>query len=113
MKNNHISYIELAANDLEKTKTFYNSLFGWKFTDYGTDYTSFNESGLYGGFKISDEKVVNGALVVLYHEDLMAIKENVISAGGKISVDIFTFPGGSRFHFLDPSGNELAIWSDQ
>jgi predicted enzyme related to lactoylglutathione lyase len=113
MKNNHISYIELTANDLEKTKIFYHNTFGWEFTDYGVEYTSFNKSGLFGGFKISNEKIVNGALVVLYHDDLNTIKEQIISAGGKVSVEIFTFPGGSRFHFLDPSGNELAVWSDK
>lgn len=113
MKNNQISYIELTANDLEKTKAFYNNVFGWKFTDYGTEYSSFNESGLHGGFRITDEKVVNGALVVLYHEDLKMIKEDIIAAGGTISTDTFKFPGGSRFHFLDPSGNELAVWSDK
>jgi predicted enzyme related to lactoylglutathione lyase len=113
MKNNHISYIELTTNDLEKTKTFYHNVFGWEFTDYGTEYSSFRESGLFGGFQISDKKIVNGALVVLYHEDLKAIKEKIVSAGGKICVEIFTFPGGSRFHFLDHSGNELAVWSDK
>ncbi len=113
MKNNQISYIELTAHDLESTKDFYKTIFGWKFTDYGTEYTSFSESGVHGGFKITDDKIVNGILVVLYHEDLSAIKEKIVAAGGKISVDIFTFPGGSRFHFMDPSGNELAVWSDQ
>ena len=113
MKNNHISYIELTANDLEQTKRFYHNVFEWEFTDYGTEYTSFNESGLHGGFRITDEKTVNGALVVLYHEDLNTVKQRITEAGGKISVEIFTFPGGSRFHFLDPSGNELAVWSDK
>jgi predicted enzyme related to lactoylglutathione lyase len=113
MKNNHISYIELTANDLEQTKRFYHNVFEWEFKDYGTEYTSFNKSGLHGGFRITDEKIVNGALVVLYHEDLHAVKKSITDAGGKISVDIFTFPGGSRFHFLDPSGNELAVWSDK
>ena len=113
MKNNHISYIELNANDLERTKSFYHNVFGWNFTDYGTEYSSFNESGLFGGFRITNEKIINGALVVLYHEDLNAIKQQIIEAGGTIVVETFKFPGGCRFHFLDPSGNELAVWSDK
>lgn len=111
-ENNHISYIELKANDIEETKKFYGSSFGWKFIDYGPTYVSFAESGLAGGFEKTDDTIVNGVLVVLYHKELKSIKEKVIKAGGIISTDIFEFPGGYRFHFKDPSGNELAIWSE-
>lgn len=113
MESNHINYIELRAKDLEAVKDFYAKSFGWTFTDYGPDYVAFSHSGLDGGFEKSDEEIINGALVVLYHEDLEATKEKVVSANGKISRDIFSFPGGRRFHFLDPSGNELAVWSDK
>ena len=112
-KDNHINYVEFKSNDLEKIKKFYGECFGWSFTDYGPAYVSFSESGVAGGFEKTDEPVENGALVVLYHSDLETIKEKVAGAGGDISKDIFEFPGGRRFHFRDPSGNELAIWSDQ
>ncbi|NNE98318.1 MAG: VOC family protein [Pyrinomonadaceae bacterium] len=112
-KDNHINYVEFKAGDLEEVKKFYTECFGWTFTDYGPAYVSFADSGLSGGFEKSDNDVVNGALVVLYHQDLVAIKEKIIEAGGKIPKDIFDFPGGKRFHFTDPSGNELAIWSDK
>ncbi len=113
MTNNHIDYIEFKAHDLEKTKAFYTRVFGWTFTDYGPTYTSFAESGVYGGFETTEEPIINGALVVLYHKELEAIQESVENAGGEISKAIFSFPGGRRFHFKDPSGNELAVWSDK
>lgn len=112
MKNNHITYVELKANDLEKIKKFYSLSFNWSFKDYGPSYTSFSESGIAGGFEKTDEIVLKGALLVLYHHDLNSIKKKIIKAGGNISKDIFSFPGGQRFHFTDPSGNELAVWSD-
>lgn len=112
-KNSHINYIEFKATNLEKIKAFYNQAFGWSFTDYGPTYCSFSESGIEGGFEKTDNAITNGALVVLYHENLILIKDRIIEVGGVISVDIFSFPGGKRFHFTDPSGNELAVWSDQ
>ncbi len=113
MKSNHINYVEFKANDLEKIKNFYRQSFGWDFTDYGPTYTAFSDSGLQGGFELTDEIISNGALVVLYHLDLKKSKDSIIKAGGTISKDIFSFPGGRRFHFVDTAGNELAIWSDK
>lgn len=113
MKNNHINYVEFKAADLEVVKNFYVSAFGWQFTDYGPSYVAFTESGLEGGFERSNDEVVNGALVILYHDDLEAIKNRIIEFGGIISKGIFSFPGGRRFHFIDPAGNELAVWSDK
>jgi len=113
MKDNHITYVEFKANDLEKIKSFYNSSFGWDFTDYGPTYVSFSESGLMGGFEKTESEIKNGALIVLYHTNLQSIKNKIIDSNGTISKDIFSFPGGQRFHFIDPSGNELAVWSDQ
>lgn len=110
--NNHINYIEFTAKDLEKIKLFYSSVFNWKFTDYGPTYVSFENSGVAGGFEKTANEIVNGVLVVLYHSDLNAIKEKVVQAGGTISKNIFSFPGGQRFEFIDPSGNELAVWSE-
>ena len=112
-KNNHINYVEFKATDLESIKAFYTKAFNWKFTDYGSTYIAFDESGLQGGFELSENKPVNGALVVLYHSDLESSLDRVKNAGGTITKGIFSFPGGRRFQFLDPSGNELAVWSDQ
>lgn len=112
-KNNHINYIEFKANDLDKIKEFYTNTLGWAFKDYGPTYIAFSNSGVEGGFEKTDDKIVNGVLVVLYHHNLNEIKEKIIQAKGVISKDIFSFPGGSRFHFIDPSGNELAIWCDK
>ncbi len=112
IKNTHINYVEFYAKDLAKVKEFYSKAFGWTFTDYGQTYTAFSDSGLEGGFEKTDNEIVNGALVILYHKDLESIKEHIIQSKGIISQDIFSFPGGRRFHFIDPAGNELAVWSD-
>jgi predicted enzyme related to lactoylglutathione lyase len=111
-RDNHINYIEFKAKDLEKIKEFYIASFDWNFIDYGPTYTAFSNSGLEGGFEKADSATVNGALVVLYHKNLDLIKNRILGAGGKITKDIFSFPGGRRFHFSDPSENELAVWSD-
>ena len=111
-QNNYINYIEFKCKDIEQTKVFYNKALGWKFTDYGENYIAFENSGVAGGFELTDAEISNGVLVILYHSDLEVIKKKVIDCGGRISVDIFSFPGGKRFQFLDPSGNELAVWSE-
>ena len=111
--NNHINYIEFKAPDLDAIKTFYSHCFGWFFTDYGAHYTAFENSGIAGGFEKSDDKIVNVVLVVLYNKKLKTCKEKIVDAGGIILKDIFSFPGGRRFHFKDPAGNELAVWSDK
>ena len=112
MTNNHINYLEFKSTDLEKTETFYSSTFGWKFKSYGPKYIAFDESGMEGGFELKEETIVNGVLVVLYHENLETIKAKIIENGGVISVDTFEFPGGKRFEFTDHSGNEIAVWSE-
>ena len=113
MKDNHINYVELKAHDLEKIKSFYAAAFGWTFTDYGPDYVAFTNSGLEGGFEKTEDAIVQGALVILYHTHLDQIQDKIIVSGGTIIRPVFSFPGGRRFHFIDPSGNELAVWSDQ
>ena len=113
MINNHINYVEFKAKDLEKIKAFYSSVFGWTFKDFGEDYTAFHNSGIYGGFEKSKAAARNGALIVLYHENLEYVIDQVKAAGGKITRETFSFPGGRRFHFKDVSGNELAVWSDK
>ena len=112
-KDNHINYVEFKAKDLEKIKAFYTASFDWAFTDYGPEYIAFSNSGLEGGFEQSEAEPVNGALVILYHRDLDLVKDRIVKAGGTITKDIYSFPGGRRFHFADPSGNELAVWSDK
>lgn len=112
MTDSHINYIEFKAHNLEKTKTFYNAAFGWTFTDYGPTYVAFEDSGVAGGFEHTEDAIVNGVLVVLYHQNLETLMTKIIDAGGKIVLEIFSFPGGKRFHFTDPSGNELAVWSE-
>ena len=110
-----ISYVEFPAKDIPATKAFFQTVFGWDFKDYGPDYISFSNQGVDGGFYKSDLKSSRdqgAALVVLYSRDLEATEEKVEQAGGVISTPIFSFPGGRRFHFLEPSGNELAVWSD-
>ena len=109
-QNNHINYIEFKAKYLKQTEVFYQNVFGWQFTSYGPNYVAFAASGVEGGFEKTDEPIVNGALVVLYHSNLEEVLEKVTAAGGTISKEIFSFPGGKRFQFLDPSGNELAVW---
>ncbi len=113
MKNNHINYVEFKAKDLEKIRKFYTEVFNWTFTDYGPTYIAFSESGLAGGFEKTENRIVNGALIVLYHKNLDVVKNKIIKSDGSISKDIFSFPGGRRFHFIDPAGNELAVWSDK
>lgn len=110
-----INYIEFAATDLERIKDFYSSVFAWEFTDYGAEYCAFDNSGVQGGFYLADKHAnadTGSALVVLYAKKLEACLDSVVSHGGKIKTDIFSFPGGRRFHFTDPCGNELAVWSE-
>ncbi|PZE18546.1 VOC family protein [Putridiphycobacter roseus] len=110
--NNHINYIEFKATNLAVTKAFYKNVFGWTFTDYGENYTSFENSGVAGGFEKTNDPIQNGVLVVIHHENLSAIKTKIIENKGEITQDIFSFPGGKRFQFKDPSGNELAVWTE-
>ncbi len=112
-QNHRINYIELPLVKAAETKTFYSQVFGWVFTDWGPDYVSFSGAGIDGGFNGEGDAKISapGVLVVLYATDLDQTLERVVQAGGKIAKPIFEFPGGKRFHFLDPNGNELAVWS--
>jgi uncharacterized protein len=112
-KDRRIDYVEFPARDIAGVKQFYSEAFGWKFTDYGPSYTSFEDGRLAGGFTTAASVAVGGALVVIYADDLEAAESRVRSAGGSIVKPIFSFPGGRRFQFHDPSGNELAVWSDK
>ncbi len=110
--NNQIDYIEFPAVDIQKTKEFYSAAFGWKFEDYGPDYTSFSDGRISGGFTKEAPLPVKGIVVVLYASDLEGAEKKVKAAGATISREIFSFPGGRRFHFMDPNGNELAVWAE-
>ncbi len=112
INDNHINYVEFKAKDLEKIKEFYTISFDWTFTDYGPTYLAFSESGIQGGFEKTESEIINGALIILYHKNLELIKSKIMKSCGEISEDIFSFPGGRRFYFIYPSGNELAVWSD-
>lgn len=108
-----MDYIEFPTKNIEETKKFYSNVFNWEFTDYGPDYTSFSDGRLGGGFSVESEVKQGGPLVVLYATNLAEIEAKISEAGGQIVRESFEFPGGRRFHFTDPSGNELAVWSDQ
>lgn len=111
-----INYLELPANDLHAVKAFFETVFEWYFTDYGPEYTAFHNAGLDGGFYKADlcsSADRGAALVVFYSEALEVTESKIIAAGGLIVKPTFDFPGGRRFHFTDPCGNEYAVWSKQ
>jgi uncharacterized protein len=108
-----IDYIELAVTDLGAAKRFYGAAFGWRFTDYGDAYVGIQGDGReVGGFRPEAEVRPGGPLVILYSRDLEGTLAAVEAAGGRIVTPPFAFPGGRRFHFADPAGNELAVWSE-
>lgn len=110
-----INYIELPVVDLDKTKAFYSEAFRWTYVDYGPSYSSFTGAGIDGGFDANSDRkpCKDGALVVLLTDDLDTALASVEKAGGVITIPIFSFPGGRRFHFTDPNGNELAVWNKE
>jgi predicted enzyme related to lactoylglutathione lyase len=110
-----VDYIEFPCADFDAVQPFYEKAFGWSFTDYGPEYRSFTDGKIDGGFRRADlfASTENGApLVILYAEDLEGTRDKVVASGGSIIQEIFSFPGGRRFHFGDPNNNELAVWSD-
>ena len=105
-----IDYIELNVTDIELAKTFYGDVFGWSFKDYGPNYCEFSDGRMKGGFDATAPVVPGGPLIVIYHEDLQLVQNRVKTAGGVITKEIFSFPGGERFQFTDLDGYELAVW---
>jgi len=107
-----IDYVEFGCPGVGPQKDFYAKAFGWTFVDYGPDYAAFEgaSAGLDGGFTADTPD--SRPLVVLFATDLEAKQASVEAAGGVITVPIFSFPGGRRFHFKDPAGNELAVWAE-
>lgn len=110
-----INYLEFPSLDLDATKQFFSAALGWSFVDYGPDYSAFSGQGLDGGFfragKVARPQDGSG-LVVFYSADLEATQRKVMAAGALIAQEIFDFPGGRRFHFVEPGGNEFAVWSE-
>ncbi len=111
-----LNYVEFAAKDLAATKAFFETVFDWQFTAYGEDYLAFSaeSAGLEGGFyqaKLSAKQNEGSALMVFLSDNLKDTQEAIMDAGGEINVPTFEFPGGKRFHFIEPSGNEFAVWS--
>jgi predicted enzyme related to lactoylglutathione lyase len=106
-----LDYLELPSTGgtLDSVKAFYSAAFSWTFTDYGPTYSAFDE-GLEGGFDAESSGGLQKPLPVLYSENLEETLSAVETAGGRIVRPIFAFPGGRRFHFTDPAGNELAVW---
>jgi predicted enzyme related to lactoylglutathione lyase len=116
MENSHqdrrIDYIEFNVSDIARSKDFYGKAFGWTFTDYGPNYCEFSDGSMKGGFDAGGTVTSGGPLVVLYGSDLTEILSRVEAAGGEIAKPVLEFPGGRRFHFIDPDGYELAVWSE-
>lgn len=112
-----IDYVEFQVGDIARSRAFYGEAFGWIFKDYGPSYCEFGDGRLTGGFALADgggpdpARVAGGPLVILYATDLADTLARVEQAGGRIVKPIFAFPGGRRFHFADPDGYELAVWS--
>lgn len=111
-----INYVEFPAKNIEACKDFFATVFGWSFVDYGPEYAAFSNAGIDGGFfqsNVSASTINGSALVVFYSKDLEQTQAKIERAGGSIVKPLFSFPGGRRFHFADPNGNEYAVWSDQ
>jgi len=114
-KHEKINYIEFPSKDIGKTKEFFGEVFNWGFTDYGPDYIAVSNAGIDSGFFLSDHVVSQekgSVLVVLFSNTLESTRDKIEQFGGSITKPIFSFPGGRRFHFTDPNGNEYAVWSD-
>lgn len=110
-----INYVEYPAKDIAATKRFFEAAFRWAFVDYGPDYAAFSNQGLDGGFfrsELSSTSEIGASLTIFYSQNLAATEVKVKNAGGVITKEIFSFPGGRRFHFVEPSGNEFAVWSE-
>lgn len=107
-----LDYVEFNVADMARTKTFYGQAFGWTFTDFGPDYCEFTDGVRKGGFDATLPPGPGGPLIVLYAHDLEDAQRRVEEAGGTISKPVFDFPGGRRFHFTDPDGYELAVWTE-
>ncbi len=106
-----IDYVELpSATAHELTRGFYSKAFGWTFTDYGPDYAATTSGDVDVGLNGQPDEALAAPLPVIRVADLDQAFDSVVAAGGVIAKAIFAFPGGRRFHFVDPSGSELGVW---
>lgn len=112
-KDRQIDNIEFNVGDIARSKTFYGSAFGWTFVDYGPTYSEFTDGRLTGGFTTGEPVRPGGPLIIVYAADLDQAQQRLKALGAVICRDTFSFPGGRRFHFIDPDGYELAVWSDE
>ncbi|HGK4851885.1 TPA: VOC family protein [Yersinia enterocolitica] len=110
--DSRIDNIEFAVSDIARSKDFYGTVFDWRFTDYGPSYCEFTDGRLTGGFTLGEVQPNGGPLVILYADNLEQTQKRLEQAGAKIVIPIFAFPGGQRFHFTDPDGYQLAVWSN-
>ena len=106
-----IDNIEFNVADIARSKMFYGEGFGWSFTDYGPTYCEFTDGRLTGGLTTGGPVKPGGPLVILYADDLAETQARLERLGAVIVKPVFSFPGGRRFHFRDPDGYELAVWS--
>lgn len=110
-----LNYVEYPSRDIAATKQFFEAAFGWHFIDYGPDYSAFSNQGLDGGFyqsELASNTATGAALLVFYSCALESTEQKIRAAGGIVNKEIFAFPGGRRFHFIEPGGNEFAVWSE-
>lgn len=113
MAHLEIDYVEFQTPDISDSKDFFSKVFGWSYVDYGPDYADIKGAGIGGGFENHPDGKVAPPLVILKADDLETALADVEAAGAKITKPIFSFPGGRRFQFLEPGGNELAVWATE
>lgn len=116
VRERRLDYVEFASRDPAASRRFFEQVFGWSFVDYGPDYTAFDDGRFQGGFFRAEPQTASGGgapLLVMYADDLPPMLEAVLAQGGQVVKPVFAFPGGSRFQFLEPGGNELAVWSER
>lgn len=106
-----IDYVEFNVADVARAKKFYGDAFGWSFKDFGPEYCEFRDGRLTGGFAKGEASGSGGPLVILYANDLAEVQRRIEAAGGRIVTTAYDFPGGRRFHFADPDGYQLAVWT--
>lgn len=105
-----IDYLEFPSTDGRKSRRFFEEAFGWSFIDYGPSYHAIEAAGIEAGIQGDAEAATAAPLAIVRTADLEAAQQAVELAGGVITRAAFDFPGGRRFHFREPGGNEMAVW---
>ena len=106
-------YLEFPSSDGSKSRAFFADAFGWHFTSYGPTYDAINDAGIDAGIQSDPAEASGAPLAIIRTTDLEAAERAVVAAGGVITAPAFDFPGGRRFHFREPGGNELAVWIER